>query len=237
VIVQHFDGIRVLSSRSAAFELRVPGLQPLTVHRGAVETLRPNRFITLARGLHCIRQSVEAESCIALWVDPKVTRPNPAPCPAEQLTARYSGSAVAMTGENSAFVTITNRGPQVCLLSGYPDVQLLDGTSALPFAQQHHGQYLDGYNRGIRSVSLGPSQTANLFIAKYRCDIHELKHANAIELAVQGVDSPLTARLPSRQSGPDLAYCKAVGHRRDSTDPGNTILVSHLGAGPGPHDR
>jgi hypothetical protein len=168
---------------------------------------------------------------------PHLTTAAPPPCPATQLTAGFAGSAVAETGEHSAFITIINDGHRPCQLGGYPAVQLLHNGQALRFRDRHGGQYIDGLDHDVRDVTIGPGATASFLIAKYRCDAGELRAATTVAFQAHGVIGTLNVTIPTRgRDQPDLAYCRAFNGRPNRTDPGNRIHISRLAAGRGDGD-
>jgi Protein of unknown function (DUF4232) len=235
VIVSRFVGVTVVNDGLVArFDALLGGFQGRIAGSGRAVRFIPARSVRLARGLHCLRLSIDHNACTDVWVRPRHVRPTPPACPADQLKARFAGTAVAMTGEQSAFITITNTGTRRCELSGFPTAQLLHLTRVLPFRHRHGGQYIHGLNHDILDVSLVRGASANFLIAKYRCDAKQLSLATAVLFRIDGITGRLTATLPDHgDARPGLYYCQAFNGHPNRTDPGNQIEVSRIAAGRG----
>ena len=147
-----------------------------------------------------------------------------AACRVDVLTIGPGPAVSPQTGEHSLIVSLTNRARVVCRLAGFPTVSLLKGTEVLPF------RYVDGRSSyfssgGAGEVVLAPRRAAYVKIAKYRCDVGDLRVATTVRLGLGAGGPSLSLALSG--SYPDLAYCE--GGRQD---PGQTVAVSTFAARP-----
>jgi hypothetical protein len=111
---------------------------------------------------------------------------------------------------------IENLGSAQCWLSGYPRVRLIDASSGeLPMIYRDGGRYVT--DAPPRQVLLPPGGEATAVIAKYRCDLGDVRTAVTIEVALPG--SAAFATPPPAGWGPDLGYC-------GPNDPGDIVYIS-----------
>lgn len=126
-----------------------------------------------------------------------------------------------MTGEHADLFELTNRSAGSCVLNGYPGIQLIHDASSLAFVYQRGGGYVTRHRP--RPVTLTSGGRAYFLIAKYRCDVGDLRTTTAIRVALPGNGGNLTLRLNQGQTGFD--YCKP-----QPGNPGNRVDVSPVEA-------
>jgi len=122
-----------------------------------------------------------------------------------------------MTGEHGAYYELINHSGRACTLAGYPQVTLSVGGDALPFRYVFgRGPYVTG--KAPATVTVNPGGAAWVLVAKYRCDLGDLRDATAVSLTLPGTARPLTGPV----SPPALlSYCKG-----GASDPGQVVAVS-----------
>lgn len=158
-------------------------------------------------------------------VSPHTSTANAPPCSARSLTLGYGPALSPATGEHGDTYVLTNRGPAVCTLAGYPRITLYTADGALlPFHYTHgHSQYVT--SAPPQTVVLPPGASAYVLAAKYRCDLGNAHQATTIRITVPGPQpGAVTGRAASSTLGVSaLAYC-----RGGPNGPGQIIAVSPL---------
>jgi Domain of unknown function (DUF4232) len=118
---------------------------------------------------------------------------------------------------------LINRGPMRCTVSGYPKVVLYDaGGAALPFRYaEGGGAYVT--SRKPVTVVLARGASANVLVAKYRCDLGIMHNATVIRLTLPAARGAVFAgREAVASTGSEgLSYCRGGRH-----DPGQVVVVS-----------
>jgi hypothetical protein len=79
-------------------------------------------------------------------------------------------------------------------------------------------------------VTVQPGGAACILVAKYRCDLGELRDATTIRLTLPGTVSVLADPLPPDGGVSALPYC-----RGGADDPGQTVTVSSIEPAPCQH--
>jgi hypothetical protein len=126
------------------------------------------------------------------------------------------------TGEHGLIFTIANAGPVPCMLTGYPSVRVVNGTTTLPFHYRDGGRYVS--KRPPRTVVLQPGGGAAYFvIAKYTCELRTVLTGHTLRIQLPG--GHVTHKLPLRYPG-EFDTCAGGG----STDMGNRFDVSPVTA-------
>ena len=144
-------------------------------------------------------------------------------CPPSRVQVGDGHQLGGATGERAMTFALVNSGPGTCMLDGYPQVRFVTAAgTTLDFSQVTQSQYIKKI--APRRVLLGVGAVAYVEIAKYRCDLGDLKTASQVQLTLPRAEEDTTLTVPG-----GLAYCKGgVG------DPGNVIAVtpveSSLGA-------
>lgn len=144
-------------------------------------------------------------------------------CRAASLRWRPGGGISPMTGEHAEAFDLVNTEKVACFVRGYPAAVLYDGAGgALPF------RYADGGGPYLtrdkpRAVPLKPGAHAYVVIAKYRCDLGDLKKATSIRLSLRLAGGGVVSRRIrlGTPSSPGQTYC--VGGRHD---PGQLVTIS-----------
>lgn len=72
-------------------------------------------------------------------------------------------------------------------------------------------------------MTVQPGGAAWILVAKYRCDLGDLRDATTIALTVPGAANELTGPLPRNGGVAALTYC-----RGGADDPGQTVIVSPI---------
>lgn len=156
--------------------------------------------------------------CIGSYVTTTTTAST---CSPAQITARHGQRVGGATGERAMLITLTNRGTRRCLLEGYPRVRLLTSAGTILNLPQF-AQTLDYVTSARpRPVLLDVGATAYVLVAKYRCDIGDLKEAAAARITLPGTAADTALRVVMGSTSPGLALCKG-----GPTDPGNVINVT-----------
>jgi hypothetical protein len=148
-----------------------------------------------------------------------------AECSARALVLHPGSAVVPMTGEHAVMYGLTNRGPGVCSVHGYPHVVLYGaGGQVLPF------RYADGGGAYVTAskpvtVVLARRASAYVLVAKYRCDLGIARDATSIRLTVPAAHGrAFSRREPVGIFGAaGLSYCLGGRH-----DPGQLVTVSSL---------
>jgi hypothetical protein len=185
-----------------------------------------------ARGLCWLAVAALAASCAA---QPSLGAPEGRG--AERTLGRCAAGSLALavdapispeTGENAQVLALRNRGRGTCVLIGYPRVALMGGGGRiLPFRYRHGGRYVTSARP--RPVRLrGGGGRVYFIVAKYRCDLGISADARTIRVRPPRIGGALHMAL--RTGGyPTFGYCRHPG-ADPRTDPGNTVIVSPLGA-------
>lgn len=108
------------------------------------------------------------------------------------------------TGQHTATFVLTNRSQRVCVLDGYPHVQLLDQRHRLlRFRHSHAGDQMIT-SRPPQRIGVRPGGRVFFALNKYRCDIKSTAIARFIRVQLPGQAKWLSLRLPAY---PLLDYC------------------------------
>lgn len=108
------------------------------------------------------------------------------------------------TGQHTATIVVTNRGP-TCVLDGYPKLVLLDARHhVLRFIYSHRGDQMITSERP-RSVRVAHGRSVYFSFNKYRCDIHALASAVTAHVRLPGSHRWLAVRLSP--VAPPFDYC------------------------------
>jgi hypothetical protein len=146
-------------------------------------------------------------------------------CAASALALRPGPPVSPMTGEHAVLYALANRGPEACLVHGYPKITLYDASGRmLPFRYAGGGgAYVT--SRAPATIVLVPGAMAYVLVAKYRCDLGIAQNARTIRLALPAPGGQVfSAQEPVRVSGaPGLSYCRGGPH-----DPGQLVTVSPI---------
>lgn len=126
-----------------------------------------------------------------------------------------------MTGEMPDLFKLTNRSAASCVVQGYPGIRLTHHGSSLAFVYQRGGGYVTKHKP--KRVTLASGGHSYFLVAKYRCDVGNLRTTTAIHIALPGSGGHLTLRLNQGQTGFD--YCKPM-----PGNPGNRVDVSPVEA-------
>ncbi len=148
------------------------------------------------------------------------------------LTLDYGPRLAPMTGEHGVFYELVNHGHLACTLTGYPHITLYADGDALPFRYVFGvGPYVTG--KPPATVTVKPGGAAWILVAKYRCDLGDLRGATSITLTVPGtVGAALTGPVSPDGGVSALSYC-----RGGADDPGQTVAVSPVEPVPGAASR
>ena len=143
-----------------------------------------------------------------------------ATCLPSQISASNGPQVGGASGERSLSIILTNQGTTPCILDGYPHVRLLSSAGAvLPLPQVARSQYLT--IAGPRPVMLRVGANAYVVIAKYRCDLRDLRVAAWVQLSLPGAGSSRVFTIAMKNALGSLNLCMGGPH-----DPGNVIAVT-----------
>jgi len=162
--------------------------------------------------------------------DARVTAPSggsrAARCGPAVLTLADGPRLSPMTGEHGVFYELVNHGRLACTLAGYPHITLYADGDPLPFRYAFGGgPYVT--DRPPAAVTVQPGGAAWILVAKYRCDLGDLRDATTIALTVPGTVIAITGPLPRDDGASTLHYC-----RGGADDPGQTVTVSPIEPAP-----
>jgi hypothetical protein len=124
------------------------------------------------------------------------------------------------TGERSVALRLTNNGPYICVLRGRPSVEFLDADDhnvGLREGKHPGGPYI---LRGTTTFRLRPGASADLVIAKYRCDLGDKTAATKARIGLPGaIDSTTFVLDPEHMNG--MSSCLG-----GADDPGQIFAIS-----------
>jgi hypothetical protein len=124
--------------------------------------------------------------------------------------------AQGATGHMMVWIRVTNRSATRCVVTGHPDVVLLDAAGArIPFTVDRGTGWLAPADAPVRPVAVEPGGAAEVVVEKYRCDLVAGTEVRTIRLGAPGDQLSLTVDLPA--DGPFLAWCpeEEAGRRVD----------------------
>ena len=142
-------------------------------------------------------------------------------CKARMLRLSLGPDVSPMTGEHAYLFELTDRSAGSCVLQGYPGIRLIHHASTLAFVYRQGGGYVTQHKP--KRVTLNPRSRAYFLVAKYRCDVGDLRTTTAIRVALPSIGGHLTLRLNQAYTGFD--YCKP-----QPGNPGNHVDVSPVEA-------
>jgi len=126
------------------------------------------------------------------------------------------------TGDTSMAVRFTNEGLRTCVLEGRPTVQFLDSDgNNVGLREDENGggrQYVHG--RTTFTFRLPPGSSADVAIAKYRCDVGTKTYAAEVKIGLPDTDETTTLMIDRDTIG-TLASCLG-----GDDDPGQTFAIS-----------
>lgn len=139
-------------------------------------------------------------------------------CAADAVRITLGDPPTGETGEHAFALAITNGGPAACWISGYPRIRLVDAAGVeLPLTYRHGGGYVT--TAAPTPIFLGPGAEATVVVAKYRCDLGDVRVAATIEVAAPG--SAEFTSIPVAASPPTIDYC-------GPNDPGDDVDISPI---------
>lgn len=142
-------------------------------------------------------------------------------CAPQDLRVVHGPPMSMATGEHAQGFDVVNRGPSSCAVSGYPSVTLTDSSgAALPFHYAHRDQYVR--TLAPATVTLAPGRAAAFVVAKYRCDLGDLRLATGatVSLRASGPSGRAVFHL-AMWHRVYLSYC-----RGGPADPGQVVAVT-----------
>jgi hypothetical protein len=101
------------------------------------------------------------------------------------LSIRLAEQPTPTTGAHPLALRLINRGPQVCVLNGYPLVALRDARGTIPFVFRHQGDMMVT-SRPPKSVLLRPGGSAYVLLDKFRCDSGERRVSTSVQIWLKG---------------------------------------------------
>jgi len=147
-------------------------------------------------------------------------------CGTGVLTLAYRPGLSPMTGEHGGFYELVNHGRRACTLAGYPHITLYADGDPLPFRYiVGDGPYVT--SRPPATVTVQPGGGAWILVAKYRCDLGDLRAATTIAVTVPDTASALTSPVPRDGGVSALSYC-----RGGAGAPGQVVTVSPIEPAP-----
>ena len=137
-------------------------------------------------------------------------------CRASDFSIAVGFAISAATGQNPLTLRLTNRGPNACVLFGYPTISLADRRGAIPFAIRRGGDQMVTA-RPPTPVLVRARGSAFVVLNKYRCDRGVRRLARTLRL---GFPRDTSSRLSlALASYPRLGYC-------GKGDAGSTVATS-----------
>jgi hypothetical protein len=136
-------------------------------------------------------------------------------CGRATLTLRIDFGPEAGTGRTNNTLVAHNNGPFSCSLSGYPDIQFLDGIRELAFPITHDGGHTDLGSPQPTTLTLRVGDEALSAFGRYRCDGPSETVATAIRVSL-GTGASAHVQLPHA-----FGYC-------DDTEPGHPMVITAL---------
>jgi hypothetical protein len=124
-------------------------------------------------------------------------------------------------GERSLVVRFTNNGPGTCILKTRPTVEFLDDRGNSVGLREDENGNGKQYLRGTYKIPfhLQPGSSADVVIAKYRCDLGTKTVATEVKLGLPDVGK--TTTLVIDRDARQIASC-----RGGEDDPGQTFAIS-----------
>jgi len=125
------------------------------------------------------------------------------------------------TGERSVALRLTNNGLRTCVLDGRPSVEFLDSDDhnvGLRKGKRAGGPYMHGST--ATTFRLRPGSSADVVIAKYRCDLGDKTVATKARIGLPGAADSTTFVL-DRENMNGIASCLG-----GDDDPGQTFAIS-----------
>jgi len=154
-------------------------------------------------------------------------------CRATDIAVSLTEPTSAMTGEHSRFFVLTNHSRETCVIDGFPTVELYHGSHRLPFIYHYgHGMYL-GVHEPSRlrptRVLLRPHATAEVLVAKFRCESRGGAEASELRFTLPEQSTPLQISLPAGGGGYGVSALDYCFNGRDwPPHLGNEIEVSAI---------
>jgi hypothetical protein len=146
------------------------------------------------------------------------------PRPMRGRSCRMAGLGLALgpevsaaTGQRPLSVRLINRGPNPCVLYGYPTIELRDRAGTIPFSIRRGGDQMVTSERPQR-VLVPVGQDAFVVLNKYRCDRGNIRAARILRLGLPGA-SPAGHTSIAIRLREWIQYC-------GKGDPGSTVTVS-----------
>jgi hypothetical protein len=140
-------------------------------------------------------------------------RPN---CRASSFSIATGFAISPATGQNPLTLRLTNRGPNTCVLYGYPTISLADRRGAIPFAIRRGGDQMVTARHPTR-VLVRPGRLSFVVLNKYRCDLGDRRLARTLRLGFPHDTSRRLSLTLSRY--PRIGYC-------GQGDAGSTVATS-----------
>jgi Protein of unknown function (DUF4232) len=125
------------------------------------------------------------------------------------------------TGERSVALRLTNNGSRTCVLEGRPSVEFLDSDDrnvGLREGKRPGGPYI--HSGTAATFRLRPGSSADVVIAKYRCDLGDKTVATKARIGLPGAADSTTFIL-DRENMNGIASC-----RGGADDPGQIFAIS-----------
>jgi hypothetical protein len=114
--------------------------------------------------------------------------------------------AQGATGHLMVWIRVTNRTATRCLVTGHPDVVLLDAAGTpIPFTVDRGTGWLSPAVAPGRPVAVEPGAAAEVVVEKYRCDLVAGTRVRSVRLGAPGDQPSLTVDLPA--DGLVLEWC------------------------------
>ena len=137
-------------------------------------------------------------------------------CRASDFSIAVGFAISPATGQNPLTLRLRNRGPNACVLFGYPAISLADRRGAIPFAIRRVGDQMVTARRPT-PVLVHVRGTVFVVLNKYRCDLGDRRLARTLRLGFPGDASRrLALALPPY---PRMGYC-------GKGDAGSTVATS-----------
>ena len=137
-------------------------------------------------------------------------------CRASDFSIAVGFAISPATGQNPLTLRLRNRGPNACVLLGYPAISLADRRGAIPFAIRRGGDQMVTARRPT-PVLVRVRGSAFVVLNKYRCDVGVRRLARTLRLGFpRDASRRLALALPPY---PRMGYC-------GNGDAGSTLTTS-----------